>query len=270
MQSEHKERQQAERHACLVNNNAHKIGRLPSGVAANPDQHGGHSRGKESKLQLLLAVLPVLSAALYLVGTAYHESYLIDFGIENSMFPLPLDRVWLYGFTSLMSFGLGPMLSGVLIAVLIFAAVMIAAVLSSIPKVQRIQEVTLERMRAKLYSPTSRPTPALIKLVDKWGVLYFYFAGAFLLIMSLIFAIILSSDAGSKAAQNDKVNWAKGTRRSAAVTVQSEPPVAAFQVTCGSTHCAFWTGRETRLLRHEQIVNFLVYPANKNSEDPSK
>ena len=243
---------------------------LPELPVATPDHSRGESQGWGSKLQVLLTVLPVLSAALYLVGTIYHESYLKQFGVDDSMFPLPLDRVLLHGFTSLLTFGLLPMLSGVSIAMLVFAVVMIAALLSSLPMVQRIQAAALQQMRAKLDSLPNTPTPALVKLVDRWGVLYFYFAGAFLLIIALVFAMLLSSDAGERAAESDKENWSKGTRRSAAVSVQGEPTATAFQVACGATHCAFWTGSETRLLRHEQVASLFVYPAKKTTKKSSK
>lgn len=238
---------------------------LPEMPVATPDRRGVEWQGWGSKLQAILTVLPALSAALYLVGTIYHESYLNDFGIDNSMFPLALDRVWLYGFTSLLTFGLQPMLSGVLIAMLVLAVVMIAAVLSSLPMVQHIQASTSQRIRAKFNSLPGTPTPALVKLVDRWGVLYFYLAGAFLLVITLVFAMLLSSDAGERAAKGDKENWSKGTRRSAIVSIQGEPTATAFQVTCGATHCAFWTGRETRLLRHDQVASLLVYPAKKTT-----
>lgn len=245
-------------------------GHMAESTVAMPDHSLGGPQRRDSKLQVLLTVLPVLSAALYLVGTIYHESYLKSFGVDNSMFTLPLDRVLVYGFTSLVSFGLRPMLTGVSIAVLVFVVVMIAAVLSSFPKVQSIQAATLQHIRAKLATVPNRPTPALIKFVDRGGVLYFYFAGAFFLVIALVFALLLSSDAGTRAAEGDKAKWAKGAHRTAAVGMEGEPTFTAFQVTCGATHCAFWTGSKTRLLRHEQVVSLLVSPAKKTVEKPSQ
>lgn len=243
---------------------------MPELRDTTPDQRRDGAPGRESKLQLLLTVLPVLSAALYLVGTIYHESYLASFGVDNSMFTLPLDRVLVYGVTSLVSFGLRPMLTGVSIAVLVFVVVMIAAVLLSFPRVQGIQAATLQYIRAKLPTVPNAPTPALIKFVDRWGVLYFYFAGAFFLVMALVFALLLSSNAGARAAEGDKAKWSEGTHRTAAVGIEGEPTFSAFQVTCGATHCAFWTGSGTRLLRHEQVASMLVSPAKKTAEKSFK
>ncbi|RYE42543.1 MAG: hypothetical protein EOP24_32205 [Hyphomicrobiales bacterium] len=276
MRGKNKEQRQAKQFADangvpnIVGDDRREMRHLPELRDTTPGQRCGGSQGRDSKLQVLLTVLPVLSAALYLVGTIYHESYLKSFGVDNSMFPLPLDRVWLYGFTSLLSFGLGPMLTGVPIAVLVFAVVMIAAVLSSFPRLQGIQTATLEYIRAKLPTVPNKPTPALINFLDKGGVLYFYFAGAFFLVIALVFALLLSSNAGAKAAEGDKAKWAEGAHRTAAVGIEGEPTFTAFQVTCGATHCAFWTGGETRLLRHEQMVSLLVSPAKKTDEKSSK
>ncbi|UCU99263.1 hypothetical protein [Acidovorax radicis] len=228
-----------------------------------PDQGSPTPSERDPKLQLLLTVLPVLSAALYLVGTMYQESYLLAFGVDNSMFPLPLDRVWLYGFTSLLSFGLAPMLMGVMIVLLIVMAVIIAAALSSFPKVQRGQAVFARCARKRLASIQNKPAPAMVALVDKGGVLYFYVAGFFFIVVALVSAVLLSSQAGAKAAERDKARWAEGAQRTAVASAKGEPSFTAFQVTCGAIHCAFWTGSETRILRHEEGVNLRVYPAKR-------
>ncbi len=227
-----------------------------------PNQNCRKSLEKESKLQLLLTVLPILSATLYLIGTLYHASYLGAFGVNDAMFPLPLDQVWLYGFTSLLSFGLKPMLTGISIALLVICSAGLAALLSSFPKVQHFQAACLQRLRSWLVSPQNQPPPAFIELVNRSRVPYFYMAGVFFLVVAIVFAVRLSSNAGEQAAEHHKVGWAEGTQRTAVVEVSGEQPFRAFQITCGAMHCAFWTGKETRLIRHE-AAKFSVYPASK-------
>ncbi len=276
MRGKYKEQRQAKQFVdtnsspSIVGDGAREPGHLAESPVATPDHSRSGSYGRESPLQLLLTVLPVLSAVLYLVGTVYHESYLRAFGVEESMFPLQIDRVWLYGFMSLLTLGLGPMLTGVSIVALVFAVVMTAAVLSSFPKVQRLQTLALQRIRSKVVAMPNTPTPALIRFVEKGGVLYFYVAGFFFIVVGLAVAILLSSDAGEKAAEGDKNSWSEGTHRTAVVNIEGKPTFTAFQVTCGATHCAFWTGSETRLLRHEQVVSLLVSPAKKMAEKSSK
>ncbi len=58
---------------------------------------------KRLGLQTLLTVLPVLSGGLYVIGATYQEGYLAGFGVENSLFTLPPDRLLFLGLTSLIS-----------------------------------------------------------------------------------------------------------------------------------------------------------------------
>jgi hypothetical protein len=52
----------------------------------------------ESRLQAVLAVLPIVSGGLYLLGFAHHQGYLDAFGIDDSLFQLATDRSLLLGF----------------------------------------------------------------------------------------------------------------------------------------------------------------------------
>ena len=79
-------------------------------------------------------------------------------------------------------------------------------------------------------------------------------------------AYLLSSEAGTKAAERDKARWAEGDQRTAVASVKGESSFTAFQITCGAIHCAFWTGSETRILRHEEGLNLRVYPAKRAAE----
>lgn len=60
--------------------------------------------------------------------------------------------------------------------------------------------------------------------------------------------------------------WAEGKHRSAMVVIDDEAAIAAFHITCGSSHCAFWTGNEARVVRHDQIKRLNVKPAMEKRE----
>jgi hypothetical protein len=52
-------------------------------------------------IKILLAVVPIISAFLYLVGFSYYQGYLEGFGLEPSLFPITLDVTFFYGFLAL-------------------------------------------------------------------------------------------------------------------------------------------------------------------------
>jgi flagellar basal body-associated protein FliL len=223
---------------------------------------------KQSKIQLILTVLPVLSAGLYLVGSIYRESYLLEFGVDDSLFGLSIDRILLHGFSSFMSFSLLPFVYGILIALLLIAVTVLAASLAFLPVVHRIHAAAQKRIVSarnwigrKLKRGAQQPAPTMMKLVDRSEVLYGYILLLLGIVLLLVGAVVLSSDAGKKQSQKDMKLWAEGKHRSAMVTIDDEVAIAAFHITCGSSHCAFWTGNEARIVRHDQIKRFTVKPA---------
>lgn len=227
---------------------------------------------KQSKVQLMLTVLPVLSAGLYLVGAINRESYLSGFGVDESLFVQSIDRVLLQGFSSLMSFGLMPFIYGLFIALLLIGAVILAVFLSVFPVVHRIHGAVQRRLLLasdwvrKIGRGALPPAPTLVKLADKSEVLYGYILLLFGIASFLVAAVILSSNLGKKQSQRDMNLWAEGKHRSALVVIDDEAPIAAFPITCGSSHCAFWTGSEARVVHHDQIKRLNVKPAMEKRE----
>lgn len=123
---------------------------------------------KSISVQTLLTVLPVLSGGLYAIGMTYQEGYFAGFGVESSSFSLPPDRILFLGLTSLISFGIGPLAYSVLVLLALVSAVLIAAVLSSLPAVKQRQARSAEWLASK--RSTSKPAPSMIALIDKGEV----------------------------------------------------------------------------------------------------
>ncbi|WP_399678254.1 hypothetical protein [Xenophilus sp.] len=220
-------------------------------------------------LQTLLTVLPVLSGGLYVIGATYQEGYLAGFGVENSLFTLPPDRLLFLGLTSLISFGIVPMAYGFLTVLALIAAVLIAAVLSSFPAVQQLQTKLLVRLTVK--RKWGKAAPSMMALVDKSEVLYGYAIGASAVVLALVSAAVFSSRTGGQHAEQDIKKWQEGRTRTSTVVIDGEPPIRAFQIACGQTYCAFWTGAEAQLVRHEQIKRLSTQPkaSEKASVGPS-
>lgn len=203
-------------------------------------------------LQTLLTVLPVLSAGLYLLGATYHQGYLDGFGIDDSLFLLPTDRSFLLGFFSLVSYAFVPMIYTGLAIVLLIIAVVIAAVLSSTDRAKRWQAV-LER-KFKAHPIKVQPSEAVVNLIDKGATLYIYIFGIALLFVILLIIAVLSLNGGREQAakeikdfENNKGNYVQLKEKS------QLGPVKARQINCGATHCAYWLGKETVILRHDDV-----------------
>lgn len=209
-------------------------------------------------LQTLLTVLPVLSGGLYVIGVTYQEGYLAGFGVENSLFVLSPDRILFLGLTSLISFGIKPLAYSVVAVLALTTAVLIAAVLSSLPAVQQRQARFVRWLASK--RKAGNAAPSMLALVDKSEVLYSYALGILAITLALVLAAVFSSKTGGEHAEIDIKKWHDGRTRTSIVVVDGEPPLASFQIACGATYCAFWTGSEARLVRHEQIKQLKSRP----------
>lgn len=212
----------------------------------------------DSRLQTILTVLPVLSAGLYLMGATYHQGYLGAFGLDDSQFPLATDKSLLSGFLALVTFGLVPMLYTLLAVFALAFTVMIAAVLSSHPRVKHWQAIVIAKLAS--WRAKNAPSETMNDLVDKSAIIYGYAVGVFLVVFSLIVVAVLSGKSGKEQAIKEIGSFKEEVGAYAILYSPLLPiPARAKQVICGSQHCAFWLGSETLVLRHESVERVVMH-----------
>lgn len=147
-----------------------------------------------------------------------------------------------------------------------FFAVLIAAVLSSTPRVKRLQTKVITKLRFWRFKIKNEPLPTINNLVDKSSTVYGYLAGSFFIALMLIIVAVLSSKSGKEQAQKDieafkdkKGNWVK------LCTPLLSTPTRAKQVICSTSHCAFWLGTESLILRYESIERIVAYSSMRSA-----
>jgi hypothetical protein len=212
----------------------------------------------ESRLKILLTVLPVLSAGLYLMGATYHQGYLAAYGIDDSVFPLPTERLLFAGLITFVSFSVFPLVYSAGAVIALVAAVMIAALLSSVPAVRRWE------MRVRSCLPKvklrSGPTPTMTALVDRTVSLYAYAVGGLVVFALLLFAAVLSAKTGKEQAEREIEAFALGQGGYVDLIADSQASaVRAKLIICSSTQCAFWLGHEGLLLKLDQVKRIVTH-----------
>lgn len=212
----------------------------------------------DSRMQTILTVLPVLSAGLYLMGTTYHQGYLGAFGLDDSQFPLATDRSLLSGLLALVTFGLVPMLYTLFAVFALAFTGMVAAILSSHPRVKHWQSVVIAKLAS--WRPKNRPTEGMNHLVDKGATMYGYAVGVFLVVFSLVVVAALSSKGGHEQAIK-QIGLFKDEVGPYVILYSPllPAPTRAKQIICGQSHCAFWLGSESLVVRHESVERVLIH-----------
>jgi hypothetical protein len=230
--------------------------RLNAPSAARPERH--------SRLQTALAVLPVVTGELYLMGYCFYVGNLLTYGLTDSLFPLGIDRAILFGFLTLISASFEPMADATLAMTALLMVVVVAAALSSTSRVKRWQRIAAARVNSWILSVRSdnKPLPALNNLVDKGLVPVVYFGGTALLIAASIVVAVLSLGAGRKQGTKEIAEFRD--RRGIYVSVESAAfpsPVEAKQIVCNASHCAYWLGHEAVVLQHDKVDRVITHNA---------
>lgn len=206
----------------------------------------------EPRIKTFLTVVPVLSAGLYLFGATYLQGYLDAFGIDDSMFPASIDRLLFSGFVALVTFGMLPLVYAFMALLTLVAAVLLAVFLSSSPLIQKWQACLSPHIRRMRYNRES--TPAANAMLDKSAAIYVHGLGIFGIALLLFLLTVLSFRTGTKQAEQEMEKFSKKEGNYVQLLTDMTPtPIKAKQVICGATYCAFWSGYETLLVRHEQV-----------------
>jgi hypothetical protein len=215
-----------------------------------------------ASIKTLLTILPVLTAGLYLIGGTYHQSYLESFGIEDSMFFLPIDRLLFLGFYALLSISMKPYMYGVLLALLLFAAILIVVMLSLNKKIYGWQSLILRNFKKSSEKKTPiRAAPALQAVLDKSDQLGTWLLSSFSIFVILLLIIMLSRGLGQGQALDEMKDFSAAKGGFVILTAdQLTGDSRAKQIICGTTYCAYWLGTTTVILKHEQIKKIVIQP----------
>lgn len=209
-----------------------------------------------SRVQAYLAAIPVGYAGFYLLGTAYYQGYLHIFGLDDSLFPLSDAKSLLSGFIALVSFGIVPITYALGVTVLFFLSILIAIVLSSTNRVRRWQAWLRERFRMRRRRNSTIPTSPskLNEWAERLAILCMYIFGIFIISVSLIVISVLSTKSGEKQAVREIAEFRNQRGKYVKVySGQLPKPTKARLIICSNSHCAFWLGGETMILKQKDI-----------------
>lgn len=220
----------------------------------------------------LLAATPLLTAAIYLMGMAYHYGYITTFGLDSTEFPLPADTTLLYGFISLIGlvspYGWWFLVGFAALFVCLFLMLFLPPIHLDMTRLWKpIWLITFFRWIAKKLR--SRRDSFIITCLDFMVRLYDKF---FIVVMPILLTILPAlfcvpggiDQAKKEIAQLEKGEGSTGKLSSTSTMLGDTPHI---RIICNTTHCAYRLkdGR-TLVLRHDQIEQAFLPPKEpKNS-----
>lgn len=152
----------------------------------------------------LSVILSITTAGLYTLGFTYHQGYLREFGITDSLFPLSVDRALFEGFVSLSSMGA----TAVVWFILAAEGVLILAVTGTFV----LKLMAKKKWFVKSFSQITNESPGTKNDEDGNSFIMFsktmlmYSLVLFFMFIGILFVLIASDKSGTEAAKRFKGN----------------------------------------------------------------
>lgn len=192
------------------------------------------------------------------MGTTYYQGYLDGFGLDDSLFPLAMDKSLFSGFIALANVGLMPGLYMVLAILALLCAIFFVELFFSLTNGSRWRFI----IESKFSSPLKKEstTEETSELSQKVANFLSNSFKVFLIFLSLIMVAYLAGESGQE--QAIKTIRSFKNQENNHITLHSPlfpKPTRMMQIVCGQSHCAFWNGNKSLVLRHEQIERIEMY-----------
>jgi uncharacterized membrane protein len=212
-------------------------------------------------------VLPIVTAGLYLLGLTYYQGYLEGFGIEETLFPLSVDRTIFQGFVVFITLGAKPFSYLFIAAIAVFSTAILAALISSNQRIRGWGKLLTSRLRQpSSVAPLSKNA---YQWIDKAGIVFIYVTVAFLIYLALLIVALTATQSGKEQASNFIEN-AKKTREGFVTLnfTNNATPITAKPILCSASHCAYWLGNQAVLYKNESVEKIVTYnmPLHKTSK----
>lgn len=240
--------------------------KLPKDPDAQVEQPNKAPRSLLPFLKYLLAALPLMTAAIYLCGMAYHVGYLEAYGLTNDQFPLASDESILLGFVSLvrmlhdkMAIVGGAIFGALLLIILASLTAKWRKALWGRTPIPRLCNKTILWIESK--RPTKEDSAPYITWVEWISILYGVFAILTVPTALVCVVALFSFLQGTETADKEQKLMAKGyfSKHLAQVTLVTEEK-SMIQIACNASHCAYWDKDGTIILRHAQINKTRLVP----------
>jgi hypothetical protein len=221
---------------------------------------------------LVVAAIPALTAATYLLGMAYHYGYTLAFNLDYAEFSPPADYLLAFGLLTTLNM-LKPWMWPVLGSIFTIFSVAIALIICPRWRIHLTwlwQSSMFYRWLIKRAKKIGRyPAPFLFRTLVRLGNNYNKFAFLFLAVLlpiwlALAFFLRGASEAQSQITRLEQGKWPQTEAHSQSPLLGDEPHI---RIACNASHCAYrLKGGDTLILRFDQIEQTRYKPEKAASK----
>jgi len=192
-------------------------------------------------------LVSIVLACFYVIGLVSYRSFLGEFGLNDTQFPLTVDRVFFHGFLSLSFMTLK---SAIYLALAAACVMLIAGLVSLVFSIAEKKKIDLNFLR-------------LLKNnnADKRGSLYrfsknifLYFSIALVAYSLMLFSITITSAAGVDLADSFIANTAKDDYKKQAIKLKgNDETLGGYVIVCSLSQCAYYVGDGSLVVNNADV-----------------
>ena len=200
--------------------------------------------------------ITLATAGLYTLGLAFHLGFLAELGIEETLFPLSLDRTLFQGFVSFTHMGVKAIVL-LLVAAEGIVLVGLAAnlVISLAKKSDWLENKTATLIERK--NESSRPPRSgFVQFAHKMLV---YSSVLFIVFMGTLVVVFLSDIAGRESALKLKENVRNGLLKTTSIALkEGNKELKGVSIVCNQNQCAYYVGSQVVIVNLSDIKSETV------------
>lgn len=224
------------------------------------------TQGEERRERLthLAALLPLVTAGFYLFGISYHQGYLSELGIEETLFPLTIDRTLFEGFIAAFTMGMPGLLFALLAAETIFVVSEMLVLFSSLRFVQ--EKVSAIRRVFNVSKKDDAPKERLHSFSDFSLRMLVILAMVSITLGGVMLLAYLSDKSGRKVADRFKEKYSQNAYSPKTINFNSGGnPVVGILIECNASYCAYWSNGKAITIAMSQCRKLLASNLKANN-----
>ncbi|MGB0834108.1 MAG: hypothetical protein ACPGR2_06295 [Psychrobium sp.] len=216
-------------------------------------------------------VFTLILAAFYALGLNFHLSFLKEFGIEETQFPLSIDRVFYQGFFAIAQLTAPTLGFAVLCAAGVLATCYIALALFEFAKrTDFTNKILLKLESIKKKKPAQlKSSETLISLTDFATKVYLFLCTGIVVYISILSIIAAAELAGRDLAKSYKDKIDKKEVALDTLVVEREKGqldvYKGYSIICNTQQCAYFDGEKSSVFNHSSVKSLKSTPPGGES-----
>jgi phage shock protein PspC (stress-responsive transcriptional regulator) len=224
----------------------------------------------KSLLNNASVIISLTLASFYGLGLMYHLRFLKAFGIEETQFPLSIDRIFYQGFFAFAELTARSLSFIVLCASGVVITAYIAIVVAGLAKHFNILKsviTLLQNFLSNKPKPLNLPT-ALISFTEFSSKVFLYVCAGVSLYLGIILILTAAEYAGDANAQlyKDKIKNGEVALDSLMIEAYKGKleKYEGYSIICNSQQCAYFDGKESSVFNHSAVKSLTSLPIKLN------